>query len=88
MNFIHLKDETNRILAAELEIKTEQKEKSQRTEEELLVARTELECLKRELNEKTKVINTERAKYEELIRTEEVTIINLYLILISFKISF
>ena len=62
------------MIAAELDVKTDQKEKLQHTEEELLVARTELECLKRELNEKNKSISVERAKLEDLIRTEQVLI--------------
>ena len=62
------------MIAAELDVKTDQKEKLQHTEEELLVARTELECLKRELNEKNKSITVERAKLEDLIRTEQVLI--------------
>ena len=68
----HLKDETNRLISSELEIKCEQKDKLQRTEEELLVARTELDCLKRELHEKNSLINVERTKLAELIRSQEV----------------
>lgn len=64
------------MISSELEVKCEQKGKLQRTEEELLVARTELDCLKRELTEKTNLVNAERSKLEELIRSQEVIMKN------------
>lgn len=60
------------MISSELEVKCDQTGKLQRTEEELLVARTELDCLRRELADKTSLINGERAKLEELIRSQEV----------------
>lgn len=67
-------NETNRTIAGELEVKCEQKEKLNEAEQMLVQARTELECTKRELAEKNGVIGEERAKLEELIRSQEVNI--------------
>lgn len=55
-------------------MKSDQKSKLEATDNELLVAKTELDCLKRELNEKNVIMNSERAKLEDLIRTQEVSL--------------
>ena len=71
-NIIVQLNETNRTIAGELEVKCEQKEKLQQSEEELVKTRTELECTRRELVDKNVVIGEERAKLEQLIRSQEV----------------
>lgn len=53
-------------------MKKEELSKIHRNEEELLVKTTELDCLKRELQEKTNELNKEREKLEVSIRSEQV----------------
>lgn len=54
-------------------MKKEELSKIHRNEEELLVKTTELDCLKRELQEKTNELNKEREKLESSIRSEQVS---------------
>lgn len=67
-------DETNRILTSELNTNTEHRLKIVQLEEEKLVINKELDCLRRELADKSTDLNNERTKLENLIRTEQVEI--------------
>lgn len=55
--------------------RVEQTEKMQVSEEEKKLINKELECLKRELNEKAQELSNERLKVENLIRNEQVLIL-------------
>ena len=44
-----------------------------RLDEDKLVLSTECECLKRELNEKSAELSRERQKFDEVIRSEQVS---------------
>jgi hypothetical protein len=70
---IFFPDETNRMLTTELNTNTEHRLKIVQLEEEKLVLNKELDCLKRELSEKSADLNSERTKLENLIRAEQVT---------------
>lgn len=60
-------------------MKKEELSKIHRNEEELLVKTTELDCLKRELQEKTNELNKEREKLESSIRSEQVSFYTIYI---------
>ncbi len=64
--------ENNRIISGELQLKIEQKEKLKRLEDELLLSKTELDNLKKEITEKTIELNTERAKLDQTFKNEQV----------------
>jgi hypothetical protein len=59
--------------------KNDQKERIHKLEEEKLILSTELECSKRELNEKNNDLNNERTKLDNSIRTEQVSFILVYI---------
>ena len=48
------------------------KAKTQKLDEELLICKTELDCLRRELAEKSNELTSERTKSEGYIRGEQV----------------
>ncbi|CAF0817787.1 unnamed protein product [Brachionus calyciflorus] len=64
-------NETNRMLSSELNTNTEHRLKIVQLEEEKLVLNKELDCLRRELSDKTTDLNNERTKLENLIRTDQ-----------------
>ncbi len=64
--------ETNRLVSGELAVRVGERERAERAEGEAVVARTEVECLRREVAEKSEAIGVERAKLEEMIRCQEV----------------
>lgn len=68
-----MKDETNKTLSSELNSRVEQKDKMQHCEEEKKLLAKEVDCLKRELNDKSKELNNERSRVENLIRNEQVS---------------
>lgn len=72
---MNILDETNKTLAEEVQHKNDQKERIHKLEEEKLILNTELECTKRELNEKNNDLNNERTKLDNSIRTEQVSFI-------------
>ena len=53
-------------------MKLSEKEKTAKIEQEKALLNVELECLKREMNEKTKELGKERTKIENMIRHEQV----------------
>jgi hypothetical protein len=69
------KDETNKILSEEVKIKNDQYDRLTKLEEERPVLNKELECIRKELSEKTTELNSERSKLEEMIRSEQVNLI-------------
>lgn len=60
------------MLTQEVNTKTDFRIKNEHLEEEKRLLNKELECLKRELNDKTYDLNSERTKLENLIRAEQV----------------
>ncbi len=59
-------------MAKENDIKLSEKEKTAKVEQEKALLNVELECLKREMSEKTKELSKERTKIENMIRHEQV----------------
>lgn len=54
-------------------MKNDFKERIMKLDQEKALMNVELECLKRELNEKSKDLNKERSKIENYIRHEQVS---------------
>ena len=55
----------------DLKLKNNLNEKIRQIEEEKIIFSTEIDCLKRELNEKSNELNNERNKFDGLIRSEQ-----------------
>jgi hypothetical protein len=66
------KDDANRKLCQNLELREIDKDKFLRLEQDKYAVVVELECKKQELNEKNKELNKERQKLENSIRHEQV----------------
>jgi len=75
-NIIAELTETNRLVSEELAIRVGERERADRVESEMVGTRKEIECLKRELAEKSGQISSERTKLEEMIRSQEVRVKN------------
>ena len=56
-----------------MHLKNADKEKILKLEHEKVLLNTEFDCLKRELNEKSKELSKERCKLENSIRQEQVS---------------
>ena len=68
-------------MAKENEVKLNEKNKLMKMEQEKALLNVEVECLKREMNEKNKELNKERSKIENMIRHEQVSASLIYFII-------
>jgi hypothetical protein len=61
-------------LSEEVKIKNDQYDRLAKLEEERPVLNKELECIQKELSEKTAELHSQRTRLEEIIRSEQVTL--------------